>query len=334
MSVCEGCQEFMDQLSNSPLKAFEITIHDKFSELSCCAEYCCKLCAFIRREICFNRAWTTNGYLISEDIIGVDEDPVTVKHIDIAALEAEIEDVNISSGNADDEDSTEDSSIWLRDEDNGDSNEDKITHGDENRGSEDEDTSKITHDSEYQTENACTLEGCNDWMVNYSGNMIFTEGRTCAYSKRLPEANTKPELQLRGEISTLERHLLLARQWLQTCGIEHSCGPSSETKGFLPRRLLEIPQSEEAPLKLVFSKDVSGPEFPDYLTLSYCWGNSNLAACTTQENIVERRHAITLSSLPQTIQDAVTITRYFGSIIPRQSTPVRAMSDTENVTVN
>jgi hypothetical protein len=302
----------MDQLSNSPLKAFEITIHDNFSELSCCADYCCKLCAFIRREICFNRAWTTNGYSISEDVIGMDEDPVTVKHIDIAALEAEIEDVNISSGHAEDEDNTEDSSIWLRDKDNEDRNEDKITHEIENEGIEDEDTSKITHNSEHDTEKVFTLEGGNDWVVNYSGNMILTEGRTCAYSKRLPEANTKSELQLRGEVSTLERHLLLAHQWLQTCGIEHNCGPSSETKGFLPRRLLEIPQSEEAPLKLVFSKDIPGPEVPEYLTLSYCWGKSNLAACTTQENIAERQHAIALSSLPQTIQDAVTITRYFG----------------------
>jgi hypothetical protein len=264
----------------------------------------------------------------------MDEEPVTVEHIDIAALEAEIKDLNISSGHSDDEDSTEDSSIWLTDEDNRDSNEDKITHGVENGGSEDEGTSKITHDSEYETEKASTLEGGNYWMVNYSGNMIFTEGRTCAYSKRLLEANTKPELQLGGEVSTLERHLLLARQWLQTCGIEHNCGLSSEAKGFLPRKLLEIPQSEEAPLKLVFSKYISGPEVPEYLTLSYCWGKSNLAACTTQENIAERQHAIPLSSLPQTIQDAVTITRYFGSTIPRQSTSLRAMSDTENVTVN
>jgi hypothetical protein len=188
----------MDQLSNSPLKAFEITIHDNFSELSCCADYCCKLCAFIRREICFNRAWTTDGYSISEDIIGMDEDPVTVKHIDIAALEAEIEDVNTSSGHADDEDNIEDSSIWLRDKDNEDGNEDrnedKITHEIENEGIEDEDTSKITQNSEHETEKVFTLEGGNDWVVNYSGNMILTEGRTCAYSKRLPEANTKPEL--------------------------------------------------------------------------------------------------------------------------------------------
>jgi hypothetical protein len=69
MSVCEGCQDFVDQLSNSPLKAFEITIYDNFSELSYSADYCCKLCAFIRRLICFNRDWTTDGYSISEEII-------------------------------------------------------------------------------------------------------------------------------------------------------------------------------------------------------------------------------------------------------------------------
>jgi hypothetical protein len=264
----------MDQLSNSPLKAFEITIHDKFSELSFCADYCCKLCAIIRREICFNPDWTTDGYSINEETIEMDEDPVTVEHIDVAALEAGIKDFNISSGYADDEDNAEGNNICLRGKDNEDRNQDrnrdKITHETENKGNEDENTSEITPNSEHETEKVFTLEGGNDWMVNYSGNTIFTEGRTCTYSKRLPEVNTKPELHLRGEVSTLERHLLLAHQWLQTCGTEHNCGFSSEGKGFLPRRLLEILQPEEAPLKLVFSKDISGPEVPDYLTLSYC----------------------------------------------------------------
>lgn len=50
-------------------------------------------------------------------------------------------------------------------------------------------------------------------------------------------------------------------------------------------------------------------ERPPYVTLSYCWGDTNAAACTTKENLADRMEGIELMTLPQTLQDAVLVTR-------------------------
>lgn len=46
-----------------------------------------------------------------------------------------------------------------------------------------------------------------------------------------------------------------------------------------------------------------------YLTLSYCWGQSNDSAKTTPQNFNERQRNIDIASLPRTIQDAIRLTK-------------------------
>ncbi|KAF1365061.1 HET-domain-containing protein, partial [Lizonia empirigonia] len=80
----------------------------------------------------------------------------------------------------------------------------------------------------------------------------------------------------------------------------------------LPTRLLVVGLPGQQNIQLVHSKDLPNIGILDYVTLSYCWGKANDAACTTQQNLDERLHTITVSLLPRTIQDAITITRAVG----------------------
>jgi hypothetical protein len=81
---------------------------------------------------------------------------------------------------------------------------------------------------------------------------------------------------------------------------------------FLPTRLLDVGHLGDHSIRLILSKDLPKTKKNEYVTLSYCWGGSNGAACTTAENLVERMSAIPTPLLPKTLQDAIEITRAFG----------------------
>jgi len=53
------------------------------------------------------------------------------------------------------------------------------------------------------------------------------------------------------------------------------------------------------------------PEYGSYVALSYCWGGQQ-PAITTSTNIGGRTDAISLAELPQTIRDAIAVTRSLG----------------------
>jgi hypothetical protein len=94
--------------------------------------------------------------------------------------------------------------------------------------------------------------------------------------------------------------------WIKTCQESHQrCRKYVETK--LPIRLIDVGSSETLP-KL----RRSGPsELGKYLALSYCWGGAQTAQATTI-NLPEYENAIPMLSLPQTIRDAVQVTRQLG----------------------
>ncbi|KAH6615372.1 heterokaryon incompatibility protein-domain-containing protein [Boeremia exigua] len=103
----------------------------------------------------------------------------------------------------------------------------------------------------------------------------------------------------------------MGREWLTTCCTQHKhCEPlSDDGKRFLPTRLLDIGIPGQRSIRLVHSDETQEMQ---YATLSYCWGNPENAARTTKANLTERLEAIPVESLPQTIQDAVEVTRSLG----------------------
>ena len=92
----------------------------------------------------------------------------------------------------------------------------------------------------------------------------------------------------------------------QTCKMEHkSC---SFQASFLPRRVLDVHPKLDGSITL----HVSGKhEKHEYIALSYCWGGAQQLT-TTRKSLRDRCHGIQMTKLPQTILDAVWITRLLG----------------------
>lgn len=101
----------------------------------------------------------------------------------------------------------------------------------------------------------------------------------------------------------LDECLSLAKRWLTECSV--FANPASD---FVPSLLVDVELT-----KLVSPKDdnLCGPDRLRYAALSYCWGNDPFLA-TTSSNIHAMRQSIPVSELPQTIQDAIVVTRYLG----------------------
>jgi hypothetical protein len=116
--------------------------------------------------------------------------------------------------------------------------------------------------------------------------------------------------------------------WVRDCNIHHSkCQRSTNSDAQLPTRLLDLqslPEGTafegvagdpralltETTLKLVEnSADSKG----QYIALSYCWGKV-LAYTTTSRNLERHKEdrGIRYIQLPQTLRDAIFLTRYLG----------------------
>lgn len=100
-----------------------------------------------------------------------------------------------------------------------------------------------------------------------------------------------------GEISTIS-------QWLADCDTKHTqCHTEND---FVPTRLIELGPDQSNHARLT-----SPPAPTKWLALSYVWGSSKQAG-TTRANLKARTQRIVVSELPQTLQDAMTITRALG----------------------
>ena len=77
----------------------------------------------------------------------------------------------------------------------------------------------------------------------------------------------------------------------------------------LPTRVIDVGLGDNHQPRL----HVSQPgERATYLTLSYRWGEGNASAMTTAHNLTSRTARIDLADLPNTIRDAVDVTRAMG----------------------
>ena len=97
------------------------------------------------------------------------------------------------------------------------------------------------------------------------------------------------------------------KSWISECVEIHNSCPGS-TDVLLPSRLLDVcPEDRDVSLKLVHTRGIEGR----YIALSYCWGGDQPAKLTTK---LARTYAKSIdeSRLPQTVQDAITMTRNLG----------------------
>lgn len=85
-----------------------------------------------------------------------------------------------------------------------------------------------------------------------------------------------------------------------------------EDRSLRPTRLIDVSNLDILLLCDAAHDIASAASPPEYLILSYCWGKSQNAV-TTYKNLEDRQNSgFLVSSLPQTIQDAVALTRRMG----------------------
>lgn len=92
------------------------------------------------------------------------------------------------------------------------------------------------------------------------------------------------------------------KSWLARCEQEHgdACAASSSV---LPTRLIDVSDGDRLHLY-----EAASEEEGRYVALSYCWGGPQEFQ-TTATTVDNRRGGFALSDLPQTLQDAVTVTQ-------------------------
>ncbi|KAF4627532.1 hypothetical protein G7Y89_g10619 [Cudoniella acicularis] len=99
-----------------------------------------------------------------------------------------------------------------------------------------------------------------------------------------------------------------ARAWINSCIDSHMECPRRDAKFQMPLRIVDVGASESQTIRLHHSDG----ECVDYVALSYCWG-SRQAIVLTEKTITDwATLGFALSVLPQTVQDAITVTRNLG----------------------
>ena len=111
-----------------------------------------------------------------------------------------------------------------------------------------------------------------------------------------------------------ERTYEYVREWLHECDVNHPTCHNElnipEASNFSPTRVLDVSGRSEAGHEIIKLLPIAGDKIL-YAALSYCWGTTQ-SNRTLESNFSAYMQGIELSSLPQTLQDAVFVTRKLG----------------------
>ena len=114
--------------------------------------------------------------------------------------------------------------------------------------------------------------------------------------------SARPINMSKGRPEDLQR----CRQYLKECLGHPWCmnaANKSEHHYIAPKRLLDVQEHSTARLYTIPPGD-----YPQYVALSYCWGDTQSERVkTTKANLQSRHNVINLSEFPQTIQDAIQV---------------------------
>ncbi|KAI0381199.1 heterokaryon incompatibility protein-domain-containing protein [Hypomontagnella monticulosa] len=99
-------------------------------------------------------------------------------------------------------------------------------------------------------------------------------------------------------------------RWAQDQIESHqTCWDSQITESFVPTRLIDVdPNILDGDVYI----DDEVPKGSKYIALSYCWGEYMPQCQTTSKTLSDRKQRIPWSTLPKTLQDAITFTRRLG----------------------
>ncbi|KLU87065.1 hypothetical protein MAPG_06070 [Magnaporthiopsis poae ATCC 64411] len=102
-----------------------------------------------------------------------------------------------------------------------------------------------------------------------------------------------------------EDGLAQAKAWLDACVQNHGPSCGAQETSVLPTRVIDV---SEPTLRL---HEASAGERGNYAALSYCWGGAQTYLCTTH-TLPVLLTGFSFDDLPQTLKDAVTVTRSLG----------------------
>ncbi|KAF7925692.1 uncharacterized protein EAE98_006917 [Botrytis deweyae] len=119
-------------------------------------------------------------------------------------------------------------------------------------------------------------------------------------------AKRVPFRPLSSDVSSKESFDIICT-WLQQCLSKHEkCQNRDEINQKLPTRVIDVQHEGQDPF-LVETNQRNG----NWVALSYCWGSSPTAV-TTRQNLQQHCNKIPISSLPQTMKDAIVVARRLG----------------------
>ncbi|KAH8797359.1 heterokaryon incompatibility protein-domain-containing protein [Xylogone sp. PMI_703] len=121
------------------------------------------------------------------------------------------------------------------------------------------------------------------------------------FPERPPVLNTKSDAVIK-----------IIRGWMDTCDAEHEECKKRSASAQLPRRLLALDKDILPDVKL---RDTGSPEEPPrYVALGYCLGSSSedRQVRTIKQVFQDHQNRIPLKTLPQSIQDAISVARGLG----------------------
>lgn len=101
-----------------------------------------------------------------------------------------------------------------------------------------------------------------------------------------------------------------SRGWIRDCILEHEHCPKNAA-GYLPSRVLDLAMSN-GPVDTIKVKESDHMQMGMYVALSYCWGAKAQAKMLKKESLGAFKAGIQVRELPQSLRDAILVTRHLG----------------------
>jgi hypothetical protein len=120
--------------------------------------------------------------------------------------------------------------------------------------------------------------------------------------KAVPHSSEAPS-----ELGALPLWLKLARSGLEACRNHEKCIQNQES--FAPTRLIRVEEHPSSPVRICHHTVLNA--HPPYAALSYVWGSTQ-EHVLTQETLHAKSASVDQDKLPQTIRDAIEVTRALG----------------------
>ncbi|KAI0468076.1 heterokaryon incompatibility protein-domain-containing protein [Xylaria cf. heliscus] len=101
----------------------------------------------------------------------------------------------------------------------------------------------------------------------------------------------------------------IAKDWLENCALNHEPCRMKVGTADMPTRFLDVNDKRNS--SKVFLRESTDDADRRYVALSHCWGTSR-PLCLTSTTLETLKQGISIQTLPNTFQDAVTVVRTLG----------------------